>query len=387
MLGYDRTQGWKGQGRERSGDLVARRASGTWETGSSGQVAGEARNGTEMSDRKRKQGELFEESGETFECLAITNGSRYWSARDLMKVLGYDDWPSFKKVISKALSACALLNIDIFEMFIPNDHVEAGKTVEDFKLTRFACFMTALNGDTKKPNVAAAQAYFVSIAETVMDLAIEHAESMDRLFIRDEISEHEVLLSATATSLGVKNLAFFSAAGYRGMYDMGFQDLRELRGLKDSKRSLLDFMGKDELAGNLFRLTLTEGRLRKDQPSGQIAAEHIAEQVGRRVRNTMIEETGVAPEQLPTAQDIKEVRKGLKKAGKGFRPLDDVEGQRVIEAQVMQEMIPERSDDAVPGCPECGAGSAVPHNGSPDCTSGSIASGGTKAHCACEYCY
>jgi DNA-damage-inducible protein D len=304
-----------------------------------------------------------------------------------MKVLGYDDWPSFKKVISKALSACALLNIDIFEMFIPNDHIEAGKTIEDFKLTRFACFMTALNGDAKKPNVAAAQAYFVSIAETVMDVAIEHAESMDRLFIRDEISEHEVLLSATATSLGVKNLAFFSAAGYRGMYDMGFQDLRELRGLKDSKRSLLDFMGKDELAGNLFRLTLTEGRLRKDRPSGQIAAEHIAEQVGRRVRNTMIEETGVAPEQLPRAQDIKEVRKGLKKAGKGFAPLDDVEGQRVIEAQAMQEMLPERSDNAVPGCPECAAGSAVPHDGSPDCTSGSIASGGTKAHCICEYCY
>ena len=340
-----------------------------------------------MSDHENRQLALFDENGETFECRAITNGSRYWSARDLMTVLGYDDWASFKKVINKALSACALMNIEVFTMFVPNDQIVDGRTVEDFKLTRFACFMTALNGDTKKPNVAAAQAYFVSIAESVMDFGIQHAESMDRMFIREEISEREVLLSATATTFGVEKLGIFRAAGYRGMYDMPYQTLRELRGLHGTNRSLLDFMGKDELAGNLFRLTLTDGRLRREQPSGQIAAEHIAEQVGRTVRRTMIDQTGVAPEELPTAQDIKEVRRGLKKAGKGFAPLNDVDGQRVIEAQAMQEMLPERSDDAVPGCPECAVGSAVPHDGSPDCTSGSIASGGTKAHCICEYCY
>jgi DNA-damage-inducible protein D len=332
----------------------------------------------------------FDENGDVrFEILAKTNGTRYWSARDLMKVLGYEDWAAFKKVINKAVSACALLNIQVFDMFIQAEREINGRTVEDFNLSRSACCMVALNADSKKRNVAAAQMYFVALVEVLVGYAIEHAESMDRLAIREEISEREILLSKTAATAGVDKFGLFRSAGYRGMYDMPYQELRELRGVGSTNRSVLDFMGKDELAGNLFRLTLTEGRLRKEGTSSQSAAEHVAEQVGRTVRRTMIEQTGIAPEQLPTAQDIRVVRKGLKKGTSEFAQLDDIEGQRTIEAKAMKELLPahSRGYDPVPGCAECAGANLATHDGSPNCTSGSIASGGTIAHCTCDYCY
>jgi DNA-damage-inducible protein D len=333
------------------------------------------------------QMELFDGDGQLFETIAKTNGSRYWFARDLMKALGYDDWTAFKKVINKAISACALLDIQVLEMFIRVEREIGGRPVEDYKLTRSACCMTSLNADSKKRNVAAAQAYFVSLAEFLVGYTIEHAESMDRIFIREEISQHEIMLNKAAAEAGVDRFDFFKSAGYLGMYDMPYQDLRRMRGVAGTKRSVLDFMGKDELAANLFRQSLTEGRLRKDRVRGQYEAERVAEQVGRTVRETMIEQTGIPPEQLPTAQDIRIVRRGLKKGTGEFGPLDDVARHRVIEAQAIREMLPTLNEDAIPGCPECAGGNKASHNGSPDCASGSIASGGTVSHCKCEFCF
>ena len=331
---------------------------------------------------------LFDESGEAFERMAKENGKRTWSARKLMASLGYEKWAAFKKIIDKAMAACALLGIRIFDHFAPATYQINGKEVEDYALSRFACCMTALNGDSSNRAVAAAQAYFVSLAEFIADQRIEHAESMDRLAIREEISEREITLSETAAAAGVESYADLRIAGYLGMYEMDYQTLRRMRGLSSTpKRSLLDFMGKDELAANLFRLTLTEGRIRKEKPRGQWPLEKVARDVGRRVRRTMHEETGFFPEELPTAQDIREVRKGLKRAGNEFAPLDDLNRQREIEEQTMNELLPLRSEDAVPGCSLCAAGDPSSHNGSPHCTSGSLASGGTVAHCKCDQCY
>lgn len=146
--------------------------------------------------------------------MAKENGKRTWSARGLMQVLGYDKWPTFKKVVEKAIGACALIGIPVFDHFSPATAVLDGREIEDYALSRFACSMTALNGDSKKPNVAAAQAYFVSIAELLAEQRIEHAESMDRLTIREEISEREIMLSETAAAAGVDNFASLRVAGY-----------------------------------------------------------------------------------------------------------------------------------------------------------------------------
>jgi len=330
----------------------------------------------------------FDEDGEAFEHLAKENGKRTWSARKLMATLGYEKWAPFKKVIEKAIAACALLGIPVFDHFSPEVHEVDGKEVEDFSLSRFACCMTALNGDSANRNVAAAQAYFVSLAELFAEQRIEHAESMDRLAIREEISDREITLSETAAAAGVESYASFRVAGYVGMYEMDYQSLRQLRGVSNlPKRSVLDFMCKDELAGNLFRLALTEGRIRKEGTHGQASLENVARQVGQRVRRTMHEETGLYPEQLRTAQDIKLVRRGLKRAGAELGSIDDLDKQREIETQTISGLLPVRSPDAVPGCSECAGGNSASHYGSPNCTSGSIASGGAVSHCTCEYCH
>lgn len=332
---------------------------------------------------------LFDEEGQEFESLAKENGKRTWSARDLMVRLGYDRWPVFKKVVEKAIAACALLGIPVFEHFSQSSTIALdGRSIEDFKLTRFACCMTALNGDSNNRNVAAAQAYFVSLAEMLADQKIEHAESMDRIAIREEISEREVTLSEAAAAAGVQNYAGLRVAGYIGMYEMDYEALRRLRGVANKpKRSVLDFMGKDELAGNLFRLALTEGRIRKDGIRGQAPLERAANDIGRRIRTTMFEEIGLYPEQLPTAQDIRELKKGLKKAGTVFAPIDDIEAHRAAEQRELAAAVPQRRDDAVEGCPKCAGGEPTSHNGSERCRSGSIASGGDVAHCSCEFCY
>ena len=330
--------------------------------------------------------EPFEDSENSFEALAKTNGTRYWLARDLMAEWGYESWSALKNAINKAIGVCTTTNIPVSEHFIQHPRRIGGREVEDFKMTRLACCLTAMNGDSKNPAIAKAQLYFAALDQVVQDAFVIHAESMDRLIARGEISDREVTLSKTAAAAGVEFQDRFRNAGYRGMYNMDLQTLKRLKGISDPSRPLFDFMGKDELAGNLFRLTLTEGRIKKEQARGQIALEHVAHEVGARVRKTMSEETGVYPESLPIAADIKLVKKGLKTTRKSFSQIDDLEQQRLYEAEALAAVPAAPVDDVFPDCPDCSAGSATSHSGSVHCSSGSLASGGTVAHCNCDYC-
>jgi DNA-damage-inducible protein D len=177
-----------------------------------------------------------------------------------------------------------------------------------------------MNGDPKKQSVARAQAYFASLAGAVSHY-LEEAEKVERLQVRDEITEREKSLSGVAYRSGVTEYGLFQNAGYRGMYNKNMAQLRAIRHV-ENKRSLLDFMGKDELAANLFRITQTEMKIRTGNLQGQKTLEHTAETVGRKVRQTMIEISGVPPEALPAHEDIKEVRKSFKKQGKELKKID-----------------------------------------------------------------
>jgi DNA-damage-inducible protein D len=262
----------------------------------------------------------FDEGELNFEDFGRVNGDCYWFARDLMLYLGYEDWNSFQKAINKAVGTCTTLNISVAENFVQCEREIEGVSCSDYKLSRFACCLTALNGDVKKPRVAAAQAYFVSIAEVLRQHFL-NAHNVDRVMIREEITEREVTLSGVASAAGVEVYAYFQNSGYRGMYNMDLRALKERKGVSPS-RSLLDFMRKDELAANLFRLSLTEGRIKKDQTRGQYELERVAKQVGRTVRQTMIEQTGVHPEDIPVAEDIQLVKRGLKRAHKEMKKID-----------------------------------------------------------------
>ncbi|MFW9086985.1 BRO family protein [Pseudomonas sp. P2758] len=265
----------------------------------------------------------FDDSRPHFDGLCRKNGITYWFARDFMKMIGYQTFQSFQKAVQKAIASCTTLGIDIMENFQQVDREIDGKIEKDYKLSRFACYLTAMNGDSKKPEVARAQAYFAAVAETFKRY-IDQAEDVERVLIRDEISLHEKSLSGVAKQAGVTEYHFFQNAGYRGLYNMNMSDLKNRKGLigKDSSRSLLDFMGKQELAANLFRVTQTEAKMENEGIRGQKAAERAAEAVGRKVRETMIEISGDTPESLPLARDLKQVKGDLKASSKEFKRLD-----------------------------------------------------------------
>lgn len=238
-----------------------------------------------------------------------------------MKLLGYENYTVFLKAINRAIGACMSLNIQVTENFVQVEREIDNKTVSDYKLTRFACYLIAMNGDPKKPQVAKAQIYFISMAEVIRHY-VEQTENIDRLIIREEITDREKSLSGVAKSHGVIQYGLFQNAGYRGMYNKNINELKKIKGLKDLKRSLLDFMGKEELAANLFRITQTEAKIKNEEIKGQQNLEKAAEGVGRKVRQTMIEISHTPPENLALKGDIQNVKKELKETEKKFKQID-----------------------------------------------------------------
>lgn len=268
----------------------------------------------------------FENDGELFEGCGRANGGRYWLSREFARMLGYESFASFQQAINRAIGTCTTLNIDVSENF---QQMTADDGERVYKLSRFACYLVAMNGDVRKPAVAAAQAYFATLAEAARQY-MQQAHDVERVQIRDEISERERGLSSTARQSGVDQYQFFQNEGYRGMYNMNLSALKQLKGLPDSKRSLLDFMDKRELAGNLFRITETEAKLKADHVQGQRPAEKVAFEVGRKVRKMMIDTDGTRPEAIPLAGDIHNVRKSLKQTAKEFTKLDKPVGKKRI---------------------------------------------------------
>ena len=263
-----------------------------------------------------------------FEKECLENGFTYWYASKLMNFLGYDTWAFFQKAINKAMTTCNTLNIPIIENFEQVSVLIEGKNTLDFKLSRFACYLVAMNADSKKAPVAQAQGYFANLAGAVQNYLYE-AENVERINVRSEMSERETSLSGVAHQAGVENYDFFQYAGYRGMYNKNIGQLKTIRNVPNG-RSLLDFMGKDELAANLFRITQTELKIKQDDIKGQNSLEFAAETVGSKVRKTMLDISGIAPEHLSTAIDIQKVKKELKNKSKKIKSIDKNQNNMVI---------------------------------------------------------
>lgn len=260
----------------------------------------------------------FDDTRQNFEALARANGFRYWLASDLMRCLGYDHMAPVLKAVNKAIAACATLGIPIGDNFV--EVREGGTGERDWHLSRFACYLTAMNGDPRNQKVAKAQVYFAALAESFRQY-VQEADQVERVLVRGEISERENALSSTAKAQGVENYAFFQNAGYRGMYNMNLSKIRQLKQVP-SGRSPLDFMGKTELAANLFRITQTDEKIKNENVRGQKPLERAAENVGRQVRETMRKISGTPPERLPPARDIHHVRSDLKQTNRHFAKLD-----------------------------------------------------------------
>ena len=262
----------------------------------------------------------FEPDKPNFEAFGKDNGFRHWLASDLMQMLDISNMTLVRKAVNKAMAACANLGVSIQENFKETETEGIGA---DWCLSRFACYLTVLNSDPKRPQVALAQAYFVTMAEAFRQYVL-NTDGVERVLVRGEVSEREKALSATASMHGVENYAFFQNAGYRGMYNMGIQQLQRFKGAP-SGRTLLDFMGKTELAANLFRITQTEQKIVNEDIRGQRPLEKAHESVGKEIRSTMQRISGTVPEKLPLVDDIRVVRSNLKKTGKEFAKLDKPE--------------------------------------------------------------
>lgn len=264
----------------------------------------------------------FKEGEENFETYACENGFTFWSGLKLMDLLGYSNWATFNHVVSKAMTTCNTLGIPIMDNFQQRRVDVGGRQVEDFKLSRFACYLISMNGNVTMPKVAQAQAYFARLAGAVQDFQIQSA-NVERLQVRSEISDREKTLTGVAFShgLNIDGYGLFQNAGYRGMYNKNISQLKAIRNV-DSSRSLLDFMGKNELAANLFRITQTEIKIKAENVRGQSRLENTAENVGQQVRKAMLEINNTPPERLGVFEDIKEVKKNLKSTNKALKGID-----------------------------------------------------------------
>jgi len=249
----------------------------------------------------------------TFEDYGNENGMRFWWATEFADMLGYTSLKSFTNPINKAIQSCMAANIDFNDNFVRKQRVVDGKTIDDWKLSRFACYMVAMNADPKKPQVAKAQVYFADQVEKV-NLMLEGRDDLERIHIRDEIKSGNTALNSAAKSHGVVNYGLFNDAGYRGLYNQGLKKVKAKKGI--TKGDHFDYMGRTELAANLFRITLTEEKLKMSSSNNEKVAMNIHKNVGKGVRKMVKDNTGQYPEDLKTERRLNEVKKELKQANK-----------------------------------------------------------------------
>ncbi len=271
--------------------------------------------------------ELASAPANTFERIKRLNdrGGEFWSARELARVLEYADFRNFITVISKARQACSNSGRPVSDHFVDATEMVvigsgAWRPIEDWALSRYACYLVIQNADPAKPLVALGQNYF-AIQTRRQELADDEAikENQKRLLLRQEIRQHNNLLASAAKQAGVVrpvDYATFMEHGYRGLY--GGLDMRDLHDRKrlQNKEEILDRMGATELAANLFRATQTEEKLRRENVRSKQAANQVHEAVGRKVRQTIQDLGGTMPEDLPMSENIKKIASWEKKRNK-----------------------------------------------------------------------
>ena len=259
------------------------------------------------------------------------HGQEYWSGRELGKALEYSEYRFFIPVIEKAKLACKNSGFLVKNHFEDSHEMisigtgtskEAKREVADINMSRFACYLAVQSADSSKVIVGKAKSYF-AIQVRRQETGDQFMDDSKRVMLRDEMTEHKKKLASAAKAAGVMNYANFQDAGYMGLYGGLRQKDIHLRKKLNEKQSILDHMGSEELAANLFRATQTEAKLRREGISGQDSANDTHREVGEKVRRTIIEIGGAMPENLPAEESIRESRKRLKKEAKALKEKKD----------------------------------------------------------------
>lgn len=256
----------------------------------------------------------------SFESLKKLNnhGIEYWSARDLQPCLGYSQWRRFENAIEKAIESCNQSGNDPKHHFAGTGNpIISGKgrtqIIEDYHLSRFACYLIAQNGDSRKPEIAQAQKYF-AIQTRRQEISDQIAADLERIEIREQTTVEFKALSGAAREAGVQDKMFgiFHDAGYKGLYGgLGVDAIKARKGIP-CKENLMDRMDTTELIANQFRMSQTREKLKRENIRNQRDAMETHEMVGKKVRSTIEEIGGNLPENIPPVEHIKKVKQRLK---------------------------------------------------------------------------
>lgn len=224
-------------------------------------------------------------------------GNEYWDARELMPLLEYSKWENFHKVIKRAMLACETSNNNVsdhFPEFRKTIAMPKGalKTVVDYKLSRYACYLIVQNANPKKKSVALGQTYFAVQTRKQEITELEYSrlsEDEKRLYTRILVNNKNKYLFQTAKDSGVENFGKFNNYGYKGLYNGETAKQIAKRKSINENEDILDYMGSEELGANLFRITQTEAKLKKDSVDNEKDACLTHYHVGKTVRKAIQE--------------------------------------------------------------------------------------------------
>ncbi|MBP3742349.1 MAG: DNA damage-inducible protein D [Treponema sp.] len=265
---------------------------------------------------------FFDDDENVFDNIKHENeyGQEFWYARELQPVLEYSQWRYLKEAIERAKTACNNSGQNVADHFAEvRKMVDIGsnakRSVEDYELSRYACYLIVMNGDPRKEIIALGQTYF-AVKTRQQELIEDYerlSEEQKRIAIRNEMKRHNSALADAAHDAGIKeprDYAIFQNYGYMGLYNgLKAKDIKERKGLKKNQ-DILDYMGSTELAANLFRATQTEEKLRRENIQGKSEANKTHFEVGKKVRQTIKELGGTMPEDLPTPKkSVRQIEK------------------------------------------------------------------------------
>jgi DNA-damage-inducible protein D len=238
-------------------------------------------------------------------------GFPFWYGRDLMDILGYARWESFEEVVKKAVVACensGRFSTNHFREITEMVEIGSGakRSRSNIVLSKYACYLIAMNGDTSKPEVSTSQTYF-AVQTQKQEIEQALSDGQRRLLLRNRVKDANKKLVGAAKSAGVERFAIFHDAGYRGLYGgIGLQAIKAHKGIPKDE-DFLDCIDREELAANEFRITQTEAKLRRENIQGETNANNAHFAIGLKVRQTIKEIGGTMPEKLPSVTSLKKL--------------------------------------------------------------------------------
>ena len=260
-------------------------------------------------------------------------GNEYWYARELQKVLEYKEWRNFLKILNKAKEACMNSGFNVDEQLVEVNKLSkrnnnAIVNIQDYKLSRYICYLIVQNADPSKEVVALGQTYF-AIQTRKQEITEKEYDSLSddekRLYQRKLTKQGNYTLQKVASKAGVKNMAEFHNAGYKGLYNGETADDIFKRKKLRYREDILDNMNEDELVANLFRINQTKQKLLKDNVQGEENAKDVHYEVGKKVRKAIQDIGGMMPEDMPTP------KKSLKELEREKKQLENNERKKLKE--------------------------------------------------------